>query len=288
MVGDSFVRPAGRGTGCPGWSGGWCAVRSLSWGRSGWWSRAVLGRERGWGKPRGGPSPPGCPRGERLGGCGLLLSLPPAASRGIAVELRPFLFRRFLPFSSGLPCGHPGPAPSCPASPSLPCGKGRARLPGATASAPGRALCGAGRGFAGEDPARLRHQLHCAGSGGGGRGRAPRCSYCAPPVLPSPPPPSPTPPKKKRSRGSEAHRCLHYIMSPPLPPGPRAPPGRGDRGAVRVAWLEMAHLLHGGARDRRGAASPLPGGCGGRAPASAARWRKSNEEGRLAAERSRG
>lgn len=73
-------------------------------------------------------------------------------------------------------------------------------------------------------------------------------------------------------------------MSPPLPPGPRAPPGRGNRGAVRVARLEAAQLLHGGLGAGAAQPSLSPGAVGGKAPAPAARWRKGDGEERLAAE----
>lgn len=153
-----------------------------------------------------------------------------SALRGIAAE---FLFRRLLPLSWEPVVWAPRVLPprlrlafSCMRR-SPPSGKGRAPLPGAAAPPPGRARCGmgpcrAGRGLAGEDPVRLRHQLHCAGTGVGGaaaaaRGRTPRCSYCA---LTSP---SPLHLPVKRSSG-EAHRCLHYIISPPLSPRPPRTP----------------------------------------------------------------
>lgn len=232
--------------------------------------------EAGVGRASRGPFPPGAPRGERVGGCGLFLSLHPAALRGIAAELRPFLFRRFLPLSLGLPCGRPGPAPSRPASPSLPCGKGRARLPGATAPAPGRARCGAGRGFAGEDPARLRHQLHCAGSGGaaGGGHRS---------AATAPPPSSPVPPQKTQPRRrSPSLSALHHVSSSSSrPPRTRRPRGPGRCASCSVG---SGPAPARGARGGRGAASLLPRVCGGRAPAPAARWRKGDGEGKLAAE----
>lgn len=273
----SLDRPgAARGARAGAGAGAHCARCGAGDGRGG---GAALspGRSGGGGAPRGPwPFPPGSPRGERVGGCGLSLSPPPTVLRGIAAELRPFLFRRFLPFSPGLPCGRPGPAPSRPASPSLPCGKGRARLPGATAPAPGRARCGAGRGFAGEDPARLRHQLHCAGSGGAAGGGH-RAAATAPP--PSPPvPPQKTQPRRRSPSLSALHHVSSSSSRPPLTPRPRGP------GRCACCSLGSGPAPAWGARGRRGAASPLPGGCGERAPGPAARWGEGDGEGRLAEE----
>lgn len=216
-----------------------------------------------------GPFPPGSPRGERVGGCGLFLSLAPAALRGIAAELGPFLFRRFLPLSLGLPCGRPGPAPSRPASRSLPCGKGRARLPGATAPAPGRARCGAGRGFAGEDPARLRHQLHCAGSGGAAGG-----GHSA--AATAPPPSSPVPPQKNAAAATKPiavciTSCLLLFL-----PAPAHPPAAGT-GALcaSLGWKRPSSCMGGSGRE--GPNLPSPQGLRGKSscpsrPMEERRW----------------
>lgn len=67
----------------------------------------------------------------------------------------------------------------------------------------------------------------------------------------------PPPPEKRSSSSDEAHRCLHYIMSPPLPPRPpRTSRLGGDRDAVRVARLETAQRPYGGLSGGSAALSP--------------------------------
>ncbi|XP_062494570.1 calmodulin-1 isoform X1 [Pezoporus occidentalis] len=137
-------------------------------------------------------------------------------------------------FPRGLrPCGRPGPAPSRrgPASLFPACGAGsppeRAGLfpPGAVAPQACRALFGAGAlpgGAAGKDPARLRHQLHCGGSGGVARGRAPRCSYCA--LGPHPP------------KNAAAVFALHHVSSSSSPVPAHSSAGGTGAHCTLLGW----------------------------------------------------
>lgn len=216
------------------------------------------------------PFPPVSPRGEWPGGCGR----PPAALRGFAAKLRPFLFRRFLPFSLGPALRVPRPRARPPrprlAFPRmqrwLPSEKGWARLPGATAPPPGRSRCGAGavpggarvcgRGFCSAPaPAALRRE----GDGGGtARGRAPRCSYCA---LAAAGPPLP-----QKNAAAAATKPIAVCITSCLLlflPGPRAPPGWGGTGTqcALLGWKRPNAHMGGSA----GVAQPSPpGGCGGK------------------------
>lgn len=146
-----------------------------------------------------------------------------------------------FPFPRACRVGAPAPRP-----PSLPpLRKG----PGASP----RGRCGrvCGRGSAG-----LRHQLHCAGSGG-----APGGGTALQRLRPPGPPPKKTQPRQR----SPSLSALHHVSSSSS--GPRAPPGRSAGSGPAPAR---------GARGGRGAASPLPGlreELLPRPPAGERRWR---------------
>lgn len=245
---------------------------------------------RGGGGGRPQPFPPGSPGTERAGGCG---RPPPAALRGIAAELRPFLFRRFLPLSPGPAVWAPRPR-ALPPRPrlafprmrrSLPSGKGRARLPGAAAPPLGSARCGVGavpggapvcgRGSrSARAPAALRRER--GGRPGGGH----RAAATAP--SPAPPPPSPHPPQKNAAAAAEPigvciTSCLLLFL-----PGPRAhPPAWGEGGDGRTGaqcalfgWKRPNARMGGSAGGAQRSLSP--GGLRGKnrcPPAAAAEGR---------------
>lgn len=154
-------------------------------------------------------------------------------------------------------CRVGAPAPRPPTPPRLPSPAERAGRVSPGPRPQRRAGRAAGRGAGLRARIPLGSGTSCTAQGAGGRpGEGTALQLLRPPPFP------PIPPQKKRNRGGEAHRCLHYIMSPPLPPGPRAPPGRGNRGAVRVARLEAAQLLHGGLGAGAAQPSLSPGAVG--------------------------
>lgn len=240
-----------------------CVRLCVCWGGRG----KEAPREGGGGGGRPQLFPPVSPRGERACGCGR----PPAALRGIAAELRPFLFRRFLPLSPGA-CrvGAPAPRPPAAAPPRLPLHAALARLrKGLVSPGPrphrragrvaGWGPCRVGRGSAGEDPAGLRHQLHCAGSGAGGGGPGEGTAL----QLLRPRPHPPIPQKNAAAAVKPIAVCITSCLLLFLP-GPRAPPGwGGNRGAVRVARLETAQCPHGGLGKGGIVAFSLPRGAAG-------------------------
>lgn len=211
-----------------------------------------------------------CPRGVS----GLVAAdAPPPRCAGSPRNCGPSSSAASFPFPPGA-CrvGAPAPRPPAAAPPRLPPHAALARLrkgPGASPRGRGPtagqgALRGGGRAGWG---AGLRARIplgsgtSCtaqgAGRGGGGPGEGTALQL----LRPRPP----HPPKKRSSRG-EAHRCLHYIMSPPLPPRPpRTPrlggePGRSARCSVGNGPTPAWGAREGGDRNLL---SPS-GGCGGR------------------------
>lgn len=222
---------------------------------------------RGSGRPY--PFPPASPRGEQAGGS----RRAPAVLRGIAAELWPFLFRRFLSPGAYGRVGAPAPCPPAAAPPRFPpcvalasLRKGLGLSPwGRGPSAAQGAFWGGGHARQG---ARLRARIllgsgtSCTAQGAGGRlGGGHRAAATAP----SPP----IPQKNAAAVAKPITVCITSCLLLFLP-GPRAPPGWGGLGraalcsvgngpaparGARLGERSLSHL--GGAAEEEPLSRPL-------------------------------